>query len=154
MSYYKGYRSQRGYGLGNVLGGILRAAIPVVGRTLKGVAKSAGRSLLRSGLQALDGADRPPGTTLFSKTIDLPSTRGRRQQRTRRKITKPTKRGRVQKGSGKRSRIGGHRRRRTGGYKRKRSNSVSVSLPFKKRRKGQQNRRRRRQRRTAVNIFS
>ena len=50
MSYYKGYRSQRGYGLGNVLGGILRAAIPIVGRTLKGAAKSAGRSLLSSGL--------------------------------------------------------------------------------------------------------
>ena len=147
MSYYKGYRSQRGYGLGNVLGGILRAAIPIVGRTLKGAAKSAGRSLLRSGLQALDGTNRPPGTTSFSKTIDLPPTRRRRTRR------KPTKRGRVQKGSGKRrrSRIIGHRRRRTGGYKRKRSKSVSVSLPFKKRRKGRQNRRRRR---TAVNIFS
>ena len=149
MSYYKGYRSQRGYGLGNVLGGILRAAIPIVGRTLKGAAKSAGRSLLRSGLQALDGTNRPPGTTLFSKTIDLPPTRRRRTRR------KPTKRGRVQKGSGKRrrSRIIGHRRHRTGGYKRKRSKSVSVSLPLKKRRKGRQNRRRRRQR-TAVNIFS
>ena len=147
MSYYKGYMSQRGHGLGNVLGGILRAAIPIVGKTLKGVAKSTGRSLLRSGLQALDGGSPgrgPSDSHLFSKNIN-PT----RRRRTRRKTAKPTKTGRVQKGSGRRRRTVGHgrRRRRTGGYKRKRSKSVA-SLPSKKRRRGQRKRRR------AVDIFS
>lgn len=157
MSYYKGYMSQRGHGLGNVLGGILRAAIPIVGKTLKGVAKSTGRSLLRSGLQTLDRGPPgggppgggPLGSHLFSKAINSIKRRRTRRTRRRRKTAKPTKTGRVQKGSGRRRRTVGHgrRRRRTGGYKRKRSKSVA-SLPSKKRRRGQRKRRR------AVDIFS
>ena len=151
MSYYKGYMSQRGHGLGNVLGGILRAAIPIVGKTLKGVAKSTGRSLLRSGLQTLDRGPPgrgPSGSHLFSKAINSIKRRRTRRTRRRRKTAKPTKTGRVQKGSGRRRRTVGHgRRRRTGGYKRKRSKSVA-SLPSKKRRRGQRKRRR------AVDIFS
>ena len=58
MSYYKGYASQRGRGLGNVLGGIFRAAVPWIGKTLKGAAKAAGHALLESGLNALDGTPK------------------------------------------------------------------------------------------------
>ena len=43
---YKGYASQYGHGLGNVLGGIVRSALPIVSN----IAKSAGKELLRSGL--------------------------------------------------------------------------------------------------------
>lgn len=60
MSYYKGYMSQHGYGLGNVLGGIFRAAIPIMGKTFKGVAKSAGKSILKSGLRALKNTANKP----------------------------------------------------------------------------------------------
>ena len=42
---YGGYASQYGHGLGNVLGGIVRAAIPVV----KPLMKSAGKQLLLAG---------------------------------------------------------------------------------------------------------
>ena len=43
---YKGYSSQYGYGLGNVLGGLVRAAIPHVSK----LAKSAGAKLIDAGL--------------------------------------------------------------------------------------------------------
>ena len=43
---YQGYPSQYGHGLGNVLGGIVRAALPIV----KTVAKKAGSQLLESGI--------------------------------------------------------------------------------------------------------
>jgi len=44
---YRGYASQYGHGLGNVLGGIVRAALPM----MKNVAKNAGKRLLHSGLR-------------------------------------------------------------------------------------------------------
>ena len=46
---YRGYSSQYGYGLGNVLGGMVRAAIPIVGN----LAKKAGAQLLDTGLDYL-----------------------------------------------------------------------------------------------------
>ena len=46
---YQGYSSQYGHGLGNVLGGVVRAALPFVGK----MAKRAGAELLDSGLSYL-----------------------------------------------------------------------------------------------------
>jgi hypothetical protein len=46
---YRGYSSQYGHGLGNVLGGIVRTAIPIVGSMLK----SAGKEILMSGVKRL-----------------------------------------------------------------------------------------------------
>ena len=46
---YSGYASQYGYGLGNVLGGLMRAAIPII----KPVVASAGRHLLSRGVKKL-----------------------------------------------------------------------------------------------------
>ena len=43
---YQGYSSQYGHGLGNVLGGLVRSAMPIVGK----IAKSAGSKLLETGL--------------------------------------------------------------------------------------------------------
>ena len=47
MPVYSGYATQQGYGLGNVLGGLFRAAIPVAKRA----AKNAARAALNTGLQ-------------------------------------------------------------------------------------------------------
>lgn len=43
---YQGYASQYGHGLGNVLGGVARAALPIV----KSIAKKAGAQLLDQGI--------------------------------------------------------------------------------------------------------
>ena len=46
---YQGYSSQYGYGLGNVLGGIIRAAVPMI----TPIAKDVGRKLLKAGMRKL-----------------------------------------------------------------------------------------------------
>ena len=46
LPVFRGYSSQFGYGLGNVLGGVMRAAIPIVGK----LAKKAGTQLLDTGI--------------------------------------------------------------------------------------------------------
>ena len=43
---YQGYASQYGHGLGNVLGGLVRSALPIVGK----IAKAAGTQLLETGV--------------------------------------------------------------------------------------------------------
>ena len=50
MPVYTGYASQYGHGLGNVLGGLFRAAIPFI----KPIAKSAGRKLIRAGVDKIE----------------------------------------------------------------------------------------------------
>lgn len=67
---YKGYASQYGHGLGNVLGGLIRAALPVVGK----IAKTAGTQLLKTGLEFV-------GNQLKKKQ---PSMLERRRLKTRR----------------------------------------------------------------------
>ena len=52
MSYYSGYASQRGRGLGNIMGGIVRAAVPWIGHTLKKAAVAAGKSILKDGIKS------------------------------------------------------------------------------------------------------
>lgn len=52
LPVYRGYASQYGYGLGNVLGGLVRSALPMIGN----IAKSAGAKLLKTGLDAAGNA--------------------------------------------------------------------------------------------------
>lgn len=49
LNVYRGYGSQFGYGLGNVLGGIIRSAIPIV----TPIAKRAGQELLLAGVKKI-----------------------------------------------------------------------------------------------------
>ena len=49
LPVYQGYASQYGHGLGNILGGLVRSALPVVSR----VAKAAGAELLKTGIKAI-----------------------------------------------------------------------------------------------------
>jgi len=61
MSYYTGYASQRGRGLGNILGGIFRAAVPWFGKSLKNAASAAGKSILKDGYKTLN---KPSGSRM------------------------------------------------------------------------------------------
>ena len=54
MNVYQGYASQYGHGLGNVLGGVARAALPIV----KNIAKKAGAQLLDSGINFIQSKIR------------------------------------------------------------------------------------------------
>lgn len=49
LPVYQGYSSQYGHGLGNVLGGVMRAAVPLLGK----FAKKAGTQLLDTGIDFL-----------------------------------------------------------------------------------------------------
>lgn len=50
LPVYRGYSSQYGYGLGNILGGVVRAAVPLIAN----VAKKAGSKLLSEGIDMLE----------------------------------------------------------------------------------------------------
>lgn len=50
LPVYKGYSSQYGYGLGNILGGVVRAAVPF----MASMAKKAGSKLVREGINMLE----------------------------------------------------------------------------------------------------
>ena len=50
MPVYTGYASQYGHGFGNILGGIVRSAIPFI----KPIVKSAGRKLLKAGVNKIE----------------------------------------------------------------------------------------------------
>jgi len=84
---YRGYASQYGHGLGNVLGGIIRAALPMV----KNVAKSAGKHLLRSGLSIVGkglggGGGGRRRTRKRKRTVSRPAGRPRKLKLYKRKI--------------------------------------------------------------------
>ena len=49
---FKGYQSQYGRGLGNVLSGLLRAAVPIVAPAIKNI----GQTLLNAGVNRLQSA--------------------------------------------------------------------------------------------------
>lgn len=66
---YRGYASQYGHGLGNVLGGLFRSAMPFVGN----IAKSAGKQLLETG-------------------VDYVAKKLTKKRRSKRKKTRPVKR--------------------------------------------------------------
>lgn len=49
LPVYRGYASQHGFGLGNILGGVIRSAIPFVAP----IVKSAGREILLAGAKKI-----------------------------------------------------------------------------------------------------
>ena len=72
LPVFQGYSSQYGHGLGNVLGGVMRAAIPFVSK----LAKKAGAQLLNTGIDYLQHnlskrkreGSRPPAKRRRKKT--------------------------------------------------------------------------------------
>ena len=90
MTYYQGCASQRGRGLGNIMGGLFRAAVPWIGSTLKKAAKAAGTSLMSSGLNALDNkrARHEPAPVIRHQNVNRATSRKRK----RGTQTKPRKR--------------------------------------------------------------
>jgi len=64
LPVYHGYASQYGHGLGNVLGGLVRAALPLVGK----FAKSAGAKLLETGLDVVGNALKKKKVSKRSKS--------------------------------------------------------------------------------------
>lgn len=160
MSYYKGYflqhgngYTQNGNGLGNVLSGIVRAAIPIASKTLKGVAKAAGKGILRKGLESLENMDKGihPLQTSFSFARPTLRTKTRKRKISHRRIRKleipktRTQR-KNQKGAGKKrkrnrrkcknSSIKPRKRCRKRGYKRKRKMHSNIISQNKRRRTG------------------
>ena len=79
MPVYAGYASQHGHGLGNILGGIVRSAIPFIMPAVK----DAGKQLLREGVTTIQkrilqentqkkpfvGQDKRPKKSKNSNTI-------------------------------------------------------------------------------------
>ena len=55
MPVYRGYATQQGHGIGNVLSGLARFALPVIGK----VARAAGSKLLESGLDYVSSKLKP-----------------------------------------------------------------------------------------------
>ena len=78
LPVYQGYSSQFGFGLGNILGGILRSAIPMI----TPIAKNAGRELLLAGVKRLQR--KKPAT----KRKMPPPVTTRKRKRSRRDIFK------------------------------------------------------------------
>ena len=75
MPVYSGYASQRGYGLGNVLGGIFRSALPVVGSIAKKAARSAASTAMNTGLSLLKQTLKRGKRKASSSTSGLPAKR-------------------------------------------------------------------------------
>ena len=96
MPVYRGYSSQYGHGLGNVLGGMVRAAIPIMGN----LAKKAGARLLDSGLDYIQTnlRKRPASTAGLearrrkTKRVKRPALHPRVNKRKKTPPGKPVKR--------------------------------------------------------------
>ena len=71
MNVYRGYASQYGHGLGNVLGGVARAALPIV----KNIAKQAGAQLLDSGINYIQKKLRKPAKRTVKHATSRPAKR-------------------------------------------------------------------------------
>ena len=85
LPVFRGYSSQYGSGLGNILGGIMRRAIPIVAPMMKRL----GRNLVKAGANKLIGVidDVPfPGGRRRRRTA--PPSRGRAPQHKRRPATR------------------------------------------------------------------
>lgn len=94
--FFKGAPVQRGYGLGNILGGLLRSALPVI----KQGAKTFGKQALKTGAEiasdALKGQNikasakkrlRQAGHEMTSRALQRVSNPKRRQEPLKRKAT-------------------------------------------------------------------
>ena len=91
MPVYTGYASQHGYGLGNVLGGLVRSAIPFIMPAVK----DARKQLLREGVNTIQtrilqdntqkkplvGQDKRPKKRKNSNTILPQNKKARRRRR-------------------------------------------------------------------------
>ena len=77
LPVYRGYSSQYGHGLGNVLGGVVRAAVPF----LSNLAKKAGTKLLHQGIDFLQQkatkrkASQPPKKRAPKRKQTAPATK-------------------------------------------------------------------------------
>ena len=93
---YRGYSSQYGHGLGNILGGMVRAAIPIVGN----LAKKAGASILDKGINYLQNSlgKRTASTAGLearrqkTKQVKRPASRPRGNKKKKKPPGKPVKR--------------------------------------------------------------
>ena len=81
LPVFQGYSSQYGHGLGNVLGGVMRAAIPFVSK----LAKKAGTQLLDTGINYLQNSL----TKRKSSSLGPPAKRRRRIVQTKRVASQP-----------------------------------------------------------------
>ena len=81
LPVYQGYRSQYGHGLGNVLGGVMRAAIPFVSK----LAKKAGTQLLDTGINYLQNSL----TKRKGSSFGPPAKRRRRMNQKKRVASRP-----------------------------------------------------------------
>lgn len=50
LTPFMGKRHQRGYGLGNIIGGLFRSVIPLLKPVLKSVARNVGKRMLKGGI--------------------------------------------------------------------------------------------------------
>ena len=78
MPVYSGYASQHGYGLGNVLGGMFRSALPIVGSIAKNAAKSAASTALNTGIAMIKNK-LSKGKRKASATPALPAKRRKKK---------------------------------------------------------------------------
>ena len=63
-AFFRGTQIQRGYGLGNILGGLFRTALPI----LKQGAKGLGKEVLRTGAEIASDALSGPNVKTAAKT--------------------------------------------------------------------------------------
>ena len=72
---YGGVARQKGHGIGSLIGGLLRSAVPLLGRLGKSVAKSAGRALLSTGKNVL--TDVLQGKSLKTSVVNRAKSAGK-----------------------------------------------------------------------------
>lgn len=98
MAVFKGYRSHYGAGLGNVLSGLLRAAVPIVAPAVKNIGQSllsAGTNKLQNIIQSTLGG--PGAPTQPYVPVPPPAPRRRAVKRKVASRRKPVKRRRRNK---------------------------------------------------------
>ena len=84
MNVYQGYASQYGHGLGNVLGGVARVALPMI----KTIARKAGDQLLDTGI---DFIQRKIGKRKTVKRATSRSTQHKRRRPPGKAVRKSTR---------------------------------------------------------------
>ena len=80
MAVFRGYRSQYGAGLGNVLSGLLRQAVPLVAPAVKNI----GKTLISAGANKLQDVIRSklgPSTPSYEQQLDGYAPRRRRKRK-------------------------------------------------------------------------
>jgi|SaaInl33SG_5_DNA_1037386.scaffolds.fasta_scaffold01477_2 hypothetical protein len=65
LNVYRGYATQRGYGLGNTLRALIRSALPIVSP----IVKSAGKQLLMAGAKKLESKIKNKKTRTRKKIV-------------------------------------------------------------------------------------